>query len=110
MLQSNWLSEWYSKFWPLSILESPWYDISLYYVEGSPTSKGFGVVLYVIDRLTKHAHFIPFAHTYIAVKVAQVFFCSSIQLSLAHFGGGFLVARDYFVFQLCLSSIKRWID
>lgn len=43
-------------------------------MEGVPKSQGFDVVLVVIEKLTKFAHFLPLKHPYTAHQVAQLFF------------------------------------
>lgn len=58
---------------PLPILERAWEHISMDFIEELPKSQGNEVILMVIDRLTKYAHFIALAHLYNATQVAQLF-------------------------------------
>uniref|UniRef100_A0A8C5CEZ5 Gypsy retrotransposon integrase-like protein 1 n=1 Tax=Gadus morhua TaxID=8049 RepID=A0A8C5CEZ5_GADMO len=44
---------------PLPIPDRPWSHISLDFVTGLPASKGHTVVLTLVDRFSKRAHFIP---------------------------------------------------
>ena len=44
---------------PLPVPHRPWSHISLDFVTGLPTSKGHTVILTVVDRFSKMAHFIP---------------------------------------------------
>ena len=43
------------------------------FIEGLPKLEGYSVILVVVDRLTKFAHFIPIKHPYTAVSIAKVF-------------------------------------
>ena len=42
--------------------------------------EGFTVILVVVDRLTKYAHFIPMKHPYTTVTVAQLFMDNIVRL------------------------------
>ena len=45
---------------PLLVPEMAWTHISMDFIEGLPKSNGKDVILVVVDRLTKYAHFISF--------------------------------------------------
>lgn len=52
----------------------------MYFVEGLPLSGGKTTIHVVVDRLSKHAHFIPLSHPYTAIGVARLFFDNIFKL------------------------------
>jgi hypothetical protein len=62
---------------PLQVPSQVWADISMDFIEGLPKVGGKSVILTVVDRFSKYAHFIPLGHPYTAASVARAFFVSS---------------------------------
>jgi len=58
---------------PLEIPDEAWQSISMDFIEGLPKSRQKDVIMVVVDRLTKYAHFIALAHPYTAESVAEIF-------------------------------------
>lgn len=52
----------------------------MYFIEGLPKSQGFSVILVVVGRLTKFAHFMPVKHPYAASTIAQIFMDNVVKL------------------------------
>lgn len=59
---------------PLATPFHIWEDISMDFVEGFPKVNGKTVILSVVDRFSKYAHFLALAHPYTASSVARAFF------------------------------------
>lgn len=55
---------------PLPVPSVGWSDIGLDFVEALPMVRGKSVILTVVDRLSKYAHFVPLAHPYSAESMA----------------------------------------
>jgi hypothetical protein len=65
---------------PLPVPNQVWNDISMDFIEGFPKIGGKSVILTVVDRFSKYAHFIPLSHPYSASSVAKVFFDNVVRL------------------------------
>uniref|UniRef100_A0A0A9G4J8 Integrase catalytic domain-containing protein n=1 Tax=Arundo donax TaxID=35708 RepID=A0A0A9G4J8_ARUDO len=50
------------------------------FIEGLPRVNGKSVILTVVDRFSKSAHFLPLAHLYTASSVAKIFFGEIVRL------------------------------
>lgn len=65
---------------PLPIPNAIWEDLSLDFITGLPKSKGYEVVLVVVDRLSKYSHFILLKHPYTTKSIAEVFMKEVVRL------------------------------
>jgi transposase InsO family protein len=65
---------------PLPVPSAVWQDISLDFIEGLPKVAGKSVILTVVDRFSKYAHFIALSHPYTAKSVAHMFFAEIVRL------------------------------
>jgi hypothetical protein len=58
---------------PLSIPSQRWEEVSMDFITGLPKSKGKSVIMVIVDRLTKYAHFCALSHPFKASTVATTF-------------------------------------
>ena len=57
----------------LSIPSQCWEEVSMEFITGLPKSEGKSVIMVVVDRLTKYAHFCTLSHPFKAITVAIAF-------------------------------------
>jgi hypothetical protein len=65
---------------PLSVPTLVWSDLAMDFIEALPRVNNKTIILTVVDRLSKVAHFIPLGHPYTATSVAQAFFDEVVRL------------------------------
>lgn len=65
---------------PLPIPMQIWEDLAMDFIIGLPPSNGFTVILVVIDRLSKYAHFFTLKSDYNSKQVAEVFVKNIVKL------------------------------
>jgi len=58
---------------PLSIPSQRWEEVSMDFIIGLTKSEGKSVIMVVVDRLTKYAHFCALSHPFKASTISIVF-------------------------------------
>ena len=64
----------------MEVPQQVWDDIAMDFINGLPKVGGKSVILTVVDRFSKYAHFIPLAHPYTATSIALSFFSEIVRL------------------------------
>lgn len=64
---------------PLPIPSQVWEDVSMDFIVGLPQSRGYTVIMVVVDRLSKYAHFVPLPTHFDALRVAQLFITTVVR-------------------------------
>lgn len=54
---------------PIESPDGPWKGVCMDFLTGLPKSDGKDIILVVVDRFTKFAHFLPLSHPISAPKV-----------------------------------------
>jgi len=57
----------------LPISRSIWEEISIDFLIGLPNSKGYEVILVVVESLSNYVHFILIKHPYSAKRIDEIF-------------------------------------
>lgn len=65
---------------PLATPTAVWEDVSMDFITGMPLSKGFTVILVVVERFYKYANFAPLPTSFNGHKVAEVFVETIVKL------------------------------
>lgn len=65
---------------PLPVPQDSWQDLTMDFIEGLPKSKGYDVIMVIVDRLTKYAHFVPLKHPFSAAQMARAFLEQVVRL------------------------------
>ena len=76
---------------PLAIPSQRWEEVSMDFIMGLPKSEGKSVIMVVVDRLTKYAHFCALSHPFNASTVTIVFM-DAVATALALKGCAYLVS------------------
>jgi hypothetical protein len=65
---------------PLPLPAGIWRELTMDFIEGLPVSGTANVIMVIVDRLSKYAHFVPLKHPYTAASVATAFLENVVKL------------------------------
>ena len=65
---------------PLPVPAQVWEDVCMDFITGLPTSNAHSVIMVIVDRLSKFAHFLPLKADYNSKKVAETFIANIVKL------------------------------
>jgi transposase InsO family protein len=65
---------------PLPVPPHTWHTVTMDFIEGLPKSSGYNCIVVVVDKLSRYAHFIPLAHPFTALQVAQAYMLNVYKL------------------------------
>lgn len=65
---------------PLPLPNQVWEELTMDFIEGLPKSNVMDIILVVVDRLSKYAHFIPLKDPFNARLVAELFIKEVVRL------------------------------
>jgi hypothetical protein len=91
---------------PLEVPFQVWADISMDFIEGLPKVGSKSVILTIVDRFSKYAHFIALGHPYTATSVARAFFDGIIRLH--GFRRPFSATETPCSLAICGGIFSRW--
>jgi hypothetical protein len=58
---------------PLPIPDQAWKVVSMDFISGLPVSHKYNCIMVVVDKFSKHAHFLPLAHPFTTLTVAKLY-------------------------------------
>lgn len=94
------------------------------FIVGLPNSHGYTVIMVIVDKLSKYAHFLPLSHPLTAIQVARLYFDQVYRLH--GLPQAIISDRDkkfhkytvansvqtvtYNTLELCVSPTERWTN
>lgn len=64
----------------LPVPSTPWTVVSMDFIEGLPPSNRMNVIMVIVDKFTKYAHFMALSHPFTTLQVAQLYMSNIYKL------------------------------